>query len=665
MRLIRLYTLILALSASSLAAAPSLHAVLIGVGTYEHLDADLRGPPHDVALMAQVLLARGADPARVIALTTDPEAPSLPPGLRKDAPTRAAILSALAQVAAAAVPGDTVLVYFSGHGSQAPDRDGDEVSGYDQILLPMDARGWRGATGDVENAIYDDELQAWARGLLLREVQVVGIIDACHSGTGFRALTGSGTARVIAPETMGIPEAEPPDMVILAPDLPGEFVFLYASQADQRSFEYPLDPADPSGRWQGGFTLALARGLSRHPDLTWRQALHLARDALATGPHRQDPDGEGPLLDAPVFGQGAASPRFRVEAGRLRAGLLEGLAEGARVALFDVPAGGTALAEAEVRAPTATETGLAPPPPSAALWAEITAPAPPPPLRLATPVRADPGDGFDYAPWTAALAQAMAGGLAVEAATADLVPILTAGAVALAGADGVLDPTGPGSSPRIVPRDGETSGEATLRMIETAAHTLRLRGVLAGMAGRGLLAGGRMTLEVARRPGALRAGGCRRGEVGDPQAHDPARGVAPCDELWLTLTNATGSAKDVTLFYVAQDFTVTPLWPKGGLSGRLPIGGTARTGLRITPDTPTNAAEEILVVAVDADLRADSTPLAALATPDRLRATGEEATTAIVAGLLDPDTATRAFTSARPALTLLRQPVRITPPTTP
>lgn len=641
-------------------AMAEVRAVLVGVGDYRHLDADLRGPPADVALMAATLVARGVDPGRITALTTDPAVEGMPPGVAIGDPTRDAILSAMAD-AQGAQAGDTVVFYFSGHGSQAPDRNGDEVSGNDQILLPADARGWRGAVGDVENAILDDELQDWARGLLARGVRVVGMIDACHSGTGFRALSGSATARVVPPDMLGAPEGAPPDTVAAQADLPGDFVFLYASQADQRSFEYPLNPADPDGRWQGGFTLAMTRALTQHPGLTWRQALRIARDDLAAGPHRQDPDGEGPLLDAPVFGQDRTTPRHKVTAGRIGAGLLDGLAEGATVTLYDAPAGGTDLGTATLRAPTATDAALAPPPPATATWAEVTAPAPPPPLRLAVPVRADPEDGHDYSAWTDALAVALAEGLAMPATgTADLVPILTGGDVALAGADGVLDPDGAGSSPRITPRDGETEQEATLRLIETAAHTLRLRAVLAGMAGRGMLAGGRMTMEVARRPGVVAGDACTRGP-GDPVAHDPAEGVAPCDELWLTLRNGTGSAKDVTVFYVAQDFTVTPVWPARGLSSRLPLGGTARVGLRITPDTPANAGEEILVVAVDADLRGDSTPLAALATPDRLRATGGDATTATVAGLMDPDTTTRAFTGARPPLTLIRQGLRVTP----
>ncbi|QYK42738.1 MAG: caspase family protein [Paracoccaceae bacterium] len=643
-------------------AMAEVRAVLVGVGDYLHLDADLRGPPHDVALMARVLTGRGVPGGSIEALISAPDLPDLPTGVVSGLPTRAGVLAAMDRLAGASRPGDTVLFYFSGHGSQAPDRDGDEVTGMDQILLPADARGWRGATGDVENAIVDDELQVWARGLLERGVRVVGVIDACHSGTGFRAVGGHGVARVIDAETLGVPEAVPPAVAPPPPPpLPGDFAFLYAAQSDQRSFEYPLDAADPAGQWQGGFTLALARALTQHPDLTWRQALRLVRDDLAAAAQRQDPDGEGPLMDAPVFGQGAGATRMAVAGGGLAAGLIDGLDEGARVALYDRPQGGTPLAEARVTAARATTAMLDPAPPDGALWAEVVAPAPPPPLRMATPVRAAPDDGFDYGPWVAALSLATAEGLAERGDPADLVPILTGGSVALAGGDGVLDPAGPGSTPRIVLREGETEAEATLRTIETAAHALRLRAVLTRLAGRGPGALGRIGMTMERRPGRLAGGECQR--AGDAVPVASGVGASPCDELWLTLTNSTGKAQDVTVFWQGHDFTVTPVWPARSLSGRLPHGGTARVGLRITPDTPAPGVEELLVVAVAADLRGDSAPLAALATPDRLRATGSDATLAAVDALMDPDSAgTRAFTAARPPLMILREPLRIAPP---
>ena len=89
--------------------------------------ADLKGPGPDVALMAGVLLGRGIAPTSITALTTSPG--MVPDAIATAAPTRAAILDAMAQAGAASGPGDTVLFYFSGHGSQAPDQDGDEPGG--------------------------------------------------------------------------------------------------------------------------------------------------------------------------------------------------------------------------------------------------------------------------------------------------------------------------------------------------------------------------------------------------------------------------------------------------------------------------------------------------------------------------------------------------------
>ena len=169
-------------------AAPAMaevRALLIGVSDYHVLDADLKGPQNDVVLMARTLMARGADPAMIRVLTTPGRA--LPDGIAPAVdPTRAAILAALDAMAAEAQPGDTIVFFYSGHGSEAPDQNGDEAGGYDEILLPSDSTGWKGAIGMVENAIVDDELQVKMQAILDTGAELVAILDACHSTTGFR-----------------------------------------------------------------------------------------------------------------------------------------------------------------------------------------------------------------------------------------------------------------------------------------------------------------------------------------------------------------------------------------------------------------------------------------------------------------------------------------------
>lgn len=259
-------------------AAAAVRALLVGVSAYDHLDGlNLRGPRNDVALLAAALIERGVAPAAITVLADG--AAGLDPAIATGRPTRAGILAAMAGLAAAAGPGDTVIFYYSGHGSQAPDGDGDEADGWDEILLPADVLGWSGRRRAVEGALVDDELNDWARAVLAAGAGVVGIIDACHSGTGFRALEGAAVARDVAPERLGVPGLPPgpdPDAADgpRRPDaaLPGSFAFLYAAQPDERAFEYPLGPAADPASWHGEFTRALVAALTLAPDVSWHVA---------------------------------------------------------------------------------------------------------------------------------------------------------------------------------------------------------------------------------------------------------------------------------------------------------------------------------------------------------------------------------------------------------
>ena len=64
-------------------------------------------------------------------------------------PTRKNILTELEKKLQKAKKGDTVLFFYSGHGDYTEDKDGNEVTGYDQVLVPCDF-----------DLIIDDELKA-------------------------------------------------------------------------------------------------------------------------------------------------------------------------------------------------------------------------------------------------------------------------------------------------------------------------------------------------------------------------------------------------------------------------------------------------------------------------------------------------------------------------
>lgn len=625
-------------------AHAEIRAVIVGVSDYLTLDADLKGPSNDARLMAETLIARGVSPSQITVLASD--STGLPQGTATGQPTRAEILQTLDAATKASAKGDTIVFTFSGHGAQAPDLSGDEGSGYDELLLPADATGWKGAIGAVENAIVDDELRVWAQSALAEDIKVIGLIDACHSATGFRAVGGQGVAKVIDEAQLGIPDDVTPVQAMPVPPLEGDFVFLYSSQSDQRSFEYPMS----DGTWHGEFTLRLAQILRDVPDASWAQVLTATTETMVQGPARQMPDGEGPMLDAPVFGTGSATQRFPIADGALAAGLLHGLADGAELTLYAAPAGGDPLATATLTKVTARSASFSTPPPASAQWAELTSAPPPAPLTLAAPVLADPADTHDYTAWTAALP--------APEATPDLIPILTGGTIALANADGTLDPHGPGSTPRIRPEPGETEADAVARTLTQAAHGLALRDVLAGATGRSLTGRAPLSMTIDIRPARDRC------DQPGPQApFDPADSVVPCDQLWLTLTNTGGTAQDVSVLYFTADFQVQPIYPTQNLSNRLAPGESTRVGLMIEPDS-TAGLEEIWALAVPADPDAPRVDLTRLAATATTRAVPPDPMTAWLESRLDPDATSRGFSLKPAPLTMLRQVLRLIPGTT-
>ncbi|MBL7746167.1 MAG: caspase family protein, partial [Chitinophagaceae bacterium] len=110
--------------------------------------------------------------------------------------TKAAILKGLADLATKAKKKDIVVLHFACHGQQIRDQrtvelGKDEDDGYDEALLPYDAKARYNPTGyKGEKHLRDDDL--YPRLLAIRqkigpEGSLLVLIDACHSGTGTRA----------------------------------------------------------------------------------------------------------------------------------------------------------------------------------------------------------------------------------------------------------------------------------------------------------------------------------------------------------------------------------------------------------------------------------------------------------------------------------------------
>jgi metacaspase-1 len=74
-------------------------------------------------------------------------------------------------------PGDRVVLYFSGHGSQTKDLNGDEEDGMDETIV-----GWnRPGEGGRAIMLVDDEIREYLKRMPGR--QIIVVVDSCHSGT--------------------------------------------------------------------------------------------------------------------------------------------------------------------------------------------------------------------------------------------------------------------------------------------------------------------------------------------------------------------------------------------------------------------------------------------------------------------------------------------------
>jgi|SRR5881394_86372 len=172
-------------------------AVLIGINDYLDPEIhDLNGCVADVEAMSEVLCdCYQFDPANLTKLALPQQN------------TRDGILGALKALVEATADGDVALVYYSGHGSQAPDTNSDEADHWDETIVPSDSsRSKGGAVLDIT----DDEIQSYILALASRTRYATFIFDSCHSGSIDRDLIRPATVEGMRAEDRPAPRATLP-----------------------------------------------------------------------------------------------------------------------------------------------------------------------------------------------------------------------------------------------------------------------------------------------------------------------------------------------------------------------------------------------------------------------------------------------------------------------
>jgi hypothetical protein len=138
------------------------NALCIGINDYPGTGMDLRGCVNDADDWARALSARGYGITKLV------------DGLA----TKAGMVAEIQKLIGAAQTGDSLVITYSGHGTYAPDQNGDDADGLDEALCPHDIR--------TAGALIDDEIHAL---FAARKpgVRLLLISDSCHSGTVTRA----------------------------------------------------------------------------------------------------------------------------------------------------------------------------------------------------------------------------------------------------------------------------------------------------------------------------------------------------------------------------------------------------------------------------------------------------------------------------------------------
>ncbi len=627
----------------ALPASAEIRALLVGVSDYLYIDADLRGPANDVGLIADTLIQRGVAQENIAVLAA--ETARVPDGVQNaGVPTRAAILQGLSDLADVARDGDIVFIYYSGHGSQAPDQSGDEAGGMDEILLAADTKGWDGNAGLVQGAILDDELGMSVQAILSTGAQVIAVLDACHSGTGFRDLPQSATAsRYVSPSQLGLPQTQSFDEAgTIASGFDGDFVFFYSAQSDERAFETPVGDQAVDANWYGDFTRAFANVLATRNELSWGQVLQVSIDTLQnTGGAKQTPDAEGTLIQTQMFGSTPPERSVTFTNNRLDAGAIHGLTPGATIELRSLT---PAQDSAQLPAMTVTLNHVD------ALTSTFLAPQDAPRHGIArisdsgpiAPFVVDTGSVSDR--WRAAVPAMMT----ETTASPDVVLIPEENDVIVGYPAGAISP----ASLRV------SDPNELAPLLQNISATQRLKGALAKKPKAAGFSFAMPGTEVQYTLTQMDAGGDCSGEVSETFIKGPIV-ARHCDQIWLEIHNPSSTAQDVTVLYVNRDYTISAIWPVDGLSNRIAYGETQTVGMQLQNSTDRPALEEILVVAVAAQPGAPRNDLTILATDGATRGHANAPALAWIDAQLDPDTQTRAIDAA-PKITTKLFPIRLT-----
>lgn len=312
------------------------HALIIAIGNYNFKETKWApiSSLNDIPIIKDALIKQGFPEDNII-IIKDNEA------------TKDGIVRNLSLLKERVNKGDVVLVHYSGHGQQIQDDNGDEVDGYDEALIPIDAHNrFQKGVYEGENHLRDEEL-----GNLLNQIRIkitqtgnlLVVLDACHSGTGTRGLTKvRGTEVPFKQDGYNGSSQQDNDAfgVLTEQEDAAPMVSFFGASPHELNYEYEAKP----GTYVGSLSYAFAKAFSEaNNNTTYRGIFDKIKLEMSSIAPKQTPQSEG-TLDQEILGGNIVGQinYFRVshyydnKNMTLDAGQLSGIHEGTKVGFYDM-----------------------------------------------------------------------------------------------------------------------------------------------------------------------------------------------------------------------------------------------------------------------------------------------------------------------------------------
>lgn len=193
-------------------------------------------------------------------------------------PTKNNILTEFKNLLVNSQAGDLLFFLYSGHGSYALDKNGDEQDGYDELIVSSDLKG-----------ITDDELKTIIQQNLKQNVTLFAMFDSCFSGSvldlRYQYMDSLNYDNYTENSKQAITNGN---------------VFMISGCTDEQTSADAVFNNKPNG----AMTWSLLESLKQKPNESWREIVKSMRDLLKTSQFTQIPQfssGSFVNIDTPVF----------------------------------------------------------------------------------------------------------------------------------------------------------------------------------------------------------------------------------------------------------------------------------------------------------------------------------------------------------------------------